>query len=72
MLFFKHFDLQEFSQSLRDMKTYIWDVHHRIRDAEFLSSALLAPVLAKFPIDEECQRSAFRRIDMGGPGGGVW
>lgn len=63
-------DLQEFSQSLRDMQTYIWDVHLRIREAEFLSSALLAPVLAKFTMDEECQRAAFRRIEMVGPDGG--
>jgi len=53
-------DVKEFSQSVTDMQKYIWDVDERIRGAEFLSSALLAPVLAKFPIDEECQRAAFR------------
>ena len=72
MLFFKHVDLQEFSQSVTDMQKYISDVDERIRGAEFLSSALLAPVLAKFPIDEECQRAAFRRKETGGPDGGGW
>lgn len=53
-------DVKEFSVSLHDMQKYIWDVHLRIRESEFLSSALLAPVLAKFAMDEECQRAAFR------------
>ena len=51
---------QELSRSLQDMAMHFKDVRLRLQRPEFLASTLLAPVLTKYTMDDECKRAAFR------------
>ena len=54
------FPWQELSRSLQDMAMHFKDVRLRLQRPEFLASTLLAPVLTKYTMDDECKRAAFR------------
>lgn len=53
--------LQEIARSLRDMGMHFHEVRNRLQRPEFLASTLLAPVLTKYTMSDECKRAAFRR-----------